>query len=161
MSLIAGLIIFIFLVLTCALSIIVFKSARLYKYSENTEQKSVYEPIIIHPTRKNGFKSRVVHALYYISVSSPETGASAPIALAQGKNVFGRSRSLSDFVIDDKRVSRIHFVIYVSKEQMIIEDCKSSNGTLLNGKKIGSTPRYLNTGDEICVGETKFIVSEI
>lgn len=158
MNLIASIIILIFLILTCVLGVVVFKSMKNNKRSEDTGRRDHHEPVMLYPSEKTDFKSRVTHAFYYILVSSPETGASKPIALAQGKNVFGRSRSFSNFVIDDECISRTHFVIYVNKDKMIIEDYKSTNGTLLNGEKLDSTPKYLKVGDEICVGKTKFIV---
>lgn len=59
----------------------------------------------------------------------------------------------NDFVVDDIEVSRNHAKITCSEGVYRIEDLNSTNGTLLNGRKILS-PEKLKDGDLINLGET-------
>ncbi len=58
----------------------------------------------------------------------------------------------NDFVVDDIEVSRNHAKITYNEGVYRIEDLNSTNGTLLNGRKI-LTPEKLNNGDLINLGE--------
>lgn len=60
-------------------------------------------------------------------------------------------------VLDDPYVSSHHARIYIKNNDCILEDLRSTNGTLLNGEKI-SGRQYLNSGDEIRIGGTYFKV---
>lgn len=59
----------------------------------------------------------------------------------------------NDFVVDDIEVSRNHAKITCLEGVFKIEDLNSTNGTLLNGRKI-SNPERLEDGDLISLGET-------
>ena len=59
----------------------------------------------------------------------------------------------NDFVVDDIEVSRNHAKITCNEGVYRIEDLNSTNGTLLNGRKILS-PEKLKDGDLINLGET-------
>ncbi len=59
----------------------------------------------------------------------------------------------NDFVVDDIEVSRNHAKITCDEGVYWIEDLNSTNGTLLNGRKILS-PEKLKDGDLINLGET-------
>jgi hypothetical protein len=59
----------------------------------------------------------------------------------------------NDFVVDDIEVSRNHAKITCNEGVYRIEDLNSTNGTLLNGRKILS-PEKLKNGDLINLGET-------
>jgi len=59
----------------------------------------------------------------------------------------------NDFVVDDIEVSRNHAKITCVEGVYRIEDLNSTNGTLLNGRKILS-PVKLKDGDLISLGET-------
>jgi pSer/pThr/pTyr-binding forkhead associated (FHA) protein len=71
-------------------------------------------------------------------------------SLSRLATAIGRSIA-SDIVLLDKMVSRQHAVIYYVKGQFYLEDIGSTNGTLLNGKKVESRI-CLAPGDEIGVG---------
>lgn len=60
-------------------------------------------------------------------------------------------------VLDDPYASGHHARIYVKNNDCIIEDLRSTNGTLLNGLKLEGR-EYLNSGDEIKIGNTSFRV---
>lgn len=51
------------------------------------------------------------------------------------KNVFGRDES-ADIVIADPKISRRHGAFVVYPDCIVIEDCGSTNGTFLDGRRI-------------------------
>lgn len=62
--------------------------------------------------------------------------------------VLGRDPALSNFVLPDERVSRIHAMVLFKDGQYQVKDLNSSNGTYLNGRKISGAPP-LQPGDMI------------
>ena len=75
------------------------------------------------------------------------------IILKQGKNYFGRkNNSTVDVDLDNPSVSRVHFVINILENSVTIEDCCSTNGTLLNKSKSIKTETPLNPGNIITAG---------
>lgn len=71
-----------------------------------------------------------------------------------GENTtIGRSPS-NDLVLKESKVSRQHAVIHFRDGHFVIVDLKSSNGVLVNNKKIEE--HYLQDGDEVRVGSFKF-----
>lgn len=59
----------------------------------------------------------------------------------------------NDIVINDPEVSREHLRLTRSAEGITLEDLGSTNGTFVNGQRL-SSPRQLNNGDMIGLGET-------
>jgi Protein of unknown function (DUF3662)/FHA domain len=74
------------------------------------------------------------------------------LALDQGVVVLGRS-SGSDVVVDDPNVSRRHAEIRRVGEGYSLVDLGSTNGTEVNGQRVGETS--LMNGDVIGVGTTR------
>jgi DNA-binding winged helix-turn-helix (wHTH) protein len=74
------------------------------------------------------------------------------IALASGKNIFGRSRDATVFV-DDAGVSRRHARITIDARGATLEDLGSKNRTMLNGCAIDG-PTLLADGAVIVLGAT-------
>jgi pSer/pThr/pTyr-binding forkhead associated (FHA) protein len=80
------------------------------------------------------------------------------------KKVITRSRFLigrnqeCDLAISDTIASREHAVIRESKGRFILEDQKSRNGTLVNGKKVSTVA--LSDGDEIRIGDCRIMFVE-
>jgi chromosome segregation ATPase len=56
--------------------------------------------------------------------------------------------------IDSSSVSRHHALVVVGPREAIIEDLNSTNGVLVNGRKV--TRQALHDGDAITIGETQF-----
>ncbi|MCU0718081.1 MAG: FHA domain-containing protein [Pirellula sp.] len=72
----------------------------------------------------------------------------------------GRERG-ADFVVEiDPTISRIHFEINFAQKPPQLRDRGSSNGTVLNGRKI-TQRETLNNGDTIRAGKTTFSVEMI
>lgn len=64
----------------------------------------------------------------------------------------------ADFVVDAALVSRVHcrFTLTPSNE-LELEDLGSTNGTFVNGRKIGKAT--LSDGDKLTVGRVLFVVN--
>jgi chromosome segregation ATPase len=74
-------------------------------------------------------------------------------------HVLGRKTSIgrtpdNDLQIDAKFVSRHHAVILVGPSNTIIEDLNSTNGVLVNGRRI--TRHTLREGDQIAIGRSHY-----
>ncbi|WP_254668954.1 FHA domain-containing protein [Brevibacterium sp. CS2] len=72
--------------------------------------------------------------------------------------MFGRSSSSADIVLDDPGVSRRHFEIAVSGDQATATDLGSTNGTLVDGRRITSLP--LSDGITLTAGDTDVVFRE-
>lgn len=81
--------------------------------------------------------------------SGPRSGERIP--LRTGRAVIGRHPGC-DIVIDTSAVSRQHAAIVIEDGQAIVEDLRSRNGTLLNGKLLAS-PHRLVDGDQVQICE--------
>jgi hypothetical protein len=83
-----------------------------------------------------------------VITSGPQQGERAEV-IAQ--LTIGREKQ--DLLLADPEVSRNHAVVRSVGPDLEIEDVGSSNGTWVNGRRIGS-PTQLVDGDEIVVGQT-------
>lgn len=72
------------------------------------------------------------------------------IPLMEGVNVIGRAPDAA-IQIDAPALSRYHARIRVTREETLVEDLGSKNGTLLNGNRI-AVPTPLRDGDEVRLG---------
>lgn len=74
----------------------------------------------------------------------------------QGRSLLGRSR-WCDCVIGGSHVSRRHAFLGRDGERWWLEDCRSRNGTFVNGRRlIGATE--VRPGDEIALGDIRFVL---
>lgn len=63
-----------------------------------------------------------------------------------------------DFVVDAALVSRVHCRLTLSDaNELLLEDLGSTNGTFLNGQKVGRA--VLSDGDKLTVGRVEFVVN--
>jgi pSer/pThr/pTyr-binding forkhead associated (FHA) protein len=93
----------------------------------------------------------------------PQEGAAAKLIRIDGgaeatyvlhrRTQIGRMPSL-ELHIDSSSVSRRHAVILTAPGGAIIEDCMSTNGTLVNGVKVSR--QLLHDGDVLTIGEARF-----
>jgi len=88
----------------------------------------------------------------------PETGK--VYTLTEGSTVIGRDTN-NDIQLLFEQVSRRHARLSLSAESCFIEDIGSSNGTMVNGKKV--VRQELKDGDEIKVGDCvlRFRISQV
>jgi len=96
---------------------------------------------------------------WLVKVSGEHSGEEYSIPPEKSPNkrriTIGRS-SYNDIVIDDDAASRENSFIIIENNEYKIGDMGSTNGTFLNGKKITS-PKVLNDGDKINIGDSEFI----
>jgi len=77
-----------------------------------------------------------------------------PITFALGRRTrIGRAPGC-ELQIDSQSVSRNHAMILKSARELIVEDLNSTNGVLVNGRKV--TRHLLADGDTLTVGEIQF-----
>ncbi|MEM7346074.1 MAG: FHA domain-containing protein [Chloroflexota bacterium] len=67
---------------------------------------------------------------------------------------IGREQD-NDVILIDPKISRYHAQINLDGEQWVIKDLGSSNGTYVNGHRIGQGT-VLRTSDRVSIGETDF-----
>lgn len=88
------------------------------------------------------------------SAGTPPTGgAEFPL---HGPLRIGRGEE-NDITIASRFVSTRHARVFSQDGQWLAEDLGSTNGTLLNGTPLTS-PRTLESGDHLIVGDTEFTV---
>jgi pSer/pThr/pTyr-binding forkhead associated (FHA) protein len=75
------------------------------------------------------------------------------------QTTIGRDGLVCDFVLDDDSVSAQHARIKEERGQFILYDLASTNGTLLNDKRIERSA--LVDGDIIGIGATKLAFKEV
>lgn len=74
------------------------------------------------------------------------------IRLTPGFHSLGRSPE-ADLLIHDERISRVHCRLRIGGGTATLEDCKSRNGTFLNGERI-SAPTLVPLQSQIRIGHT-------
>lgn len=72
---------------------------------------------------------------------------------------IGRDGLRNDLVLDDSSVSAEHAKIRLERGRFVLYDLASTNGTLLNGKRIQK--QTLADGDEIAIGSSRLIFKEV
>ena len=73
--------------------------------------------------------------------------------ITKERTTLGR-RPYNDIVIDNLAVSGEHAVLTAAQSDVFIEDLNSTNGVLVNGRRI--TRQTLKDGDVVLVGKTQF-----
>jgi predicted nucleic acid-binding Zn-ribbon protein len=81
-----------------------------------------------------------------------EGGADVVYPLSR-RTTIGRTAE-NDIQIDTSYVSRHHAVLLSSADHCIVEDLNSTNGVLVNGRRVGR--QALQDGDTVTVGKTEF-----
>jgi pSer/pThr/pTyr-binding forkhead associated (FHA) protein len=65
----------------------------------------------------------------------------------------------ADFIVDAALISRLHCRLTAdTSHQLLVEDLSSTNGTLVNGKRVDRS--VLKPGDVVTIGRVEFAVSE-
>lgn len=61
----------------------------------------------------------------------------------------------ADFIVDAALISRLHCRLTADRsDQLVVEDLGSTNGTMVNGKKVDRV--VLRPGDRLTVGRVEF-----
>lgn len=79
-----------------------------------------------------------------------------------GERMASIGRGVGNYIqVDDETASQRHALLIGTAHGMQISDMKSSNGTFVNGEKLGpNEERFLKNGDEIKMGDTVFIYQQ-
>jgi len=85
-----------------------------------------------------------------------ETAPYDKFVLEKDKTYIGRDPSKCQIILNDPEVSSVHAVVTKTKINLTLEDLKSGNGTLLNGKRVNQS--VLNHNDEFVIGGVTFTV---
>jgi FHA domain len=80
------------------------------------------------------------------------------LELSDGQFAVGRNASCQ-LSLDDPLVSRRHAILTVSKDGVMVEDLKSRNGVLVNGRRI-ERPTLVRAGDKILIGSQEMMLLE-
>jgi hypothetical protein len=86
--------------------------------------------------------------------------ANTTLPLKAGVNTLGRDGQVNDHPIDDSAVSERHLSIRYQDGRFTATDLDSTNGTLINGKKIDSR-QVLNSNDVIRLGSTDLVFVQV
>ena len=72
--------------------------------------------------------------------------------------IIGKQAGLSDFLLKDDTVSRMHARLFRDVGNVLkLKDLNSTNGTMINGERLGpGEDKTLSIGDEICFGNMVF-----
>jgi len=111
------------------------------------------QPII----KKKGLGQKKTHALvleksYLVAMTGPHAGI--VFTLQQGCMTVGRTKE-TDIFLQDDQVSRMHAQFTVDRGETTLADLDSTNGTVVNGKKL-NVETALSDGDEVQIGGTNF-----
>ena len=86
-------------------------------------------------------------------------GPDRGLKLELTKTVTTMGRKDTDLLLNDHTISSRHASIEVSRDDILLYDNKSANGTFVNGEKVTTCP--LKNLDEIQLGETKLLLSVV
>ena len=94
----------------------------------------------------------------WILQSADEPPITLRVAPGSIKTIGRTARA--DFIVDAALISRLHCRLTADKsDQLVVEDLGSTNGTMVNGKKIDRV--VLRSGDTLTVGRVEFRVQVV
>ena len=94
----------------------------------------------------------------WILQSADEPPITLRVAPGSIKTIGRTARA--DFIVDAALISRLHCRLTADKsDQLVVEDLGSTNGTMVNGKKVDRV--VLRAGDMLTVGRVEFRVQEV
>ena len=133
-------------------------------FSENNSQNqfSDTQDAQVDNVDNDNDNSRTQHFSSFAKYELEILGEHAPYDryIVEDEEVFiGRDSKSCQIVLTDKEVSSIHTVIRKKAGVCEIEDLKSANGTILNGKRINKS--LLSHNDEFIIGTTTFTLKII
>jgi len=103
---------------------------------------------------------------WFLEGENPEAGEARTVRIevpnsliGRGKLIVGRKAGVVHFPVRNTSISSQHATLLLDETGLYIEDRNSSNGTLINGKKLVSfSPVKLRLGDSVVLGEMRFQV---
>jgi len=95
-------------------------------------------------------------ALFLKVIAGPDCGRVVP--LHRGSHVIGRGGE-SDTTLADPELSRRHLRLLVGMHTVDAEDLGSTNGTMIDGRRLTGPPRRVLPNDLITIGKTRLQVA--
>lgn len=104
-------------------------------------------------------KSNTIYILFSTSTGKNHVWEAMSLATMKNTIKIGRDQISSDILVQHPYVSRNHAIISVdNNENVTITDCKSANGTILNGELMPSGSTYnFKEFDVVTIGSTKIV----
>jgi pSer/pThr/pTyr-binding forkhead associated (FHA) protein len=90
-------------------------------------------------------------------VGQPPEASQIRIAIVDGKRLVGRSLA-AEVILDHHSISRQHADLQLHRDEPVIQDLGSSNGTHVNGELVVQ-PVLLRAGDIVDLGDLRFVVT--
>lgn len=90
-------------------------------------------------------------------VGQPPEASNFRIAILDGKRSVGRSLG-AEVVLNHHSISRQHADLQLHRDEPVIQDLGSSNGTHVNGEPVVQ-PVLLRAGDVVDLGDLRFVVT--
>ena len=90
-------------------------------------------------------------------VGQPPDASNVRIAIVDGKRLVGRASS-AEVLLDHHSISRHHADLQLHRDEPVIQDLGSSNGTYVNGELVVQ-PVLLRSGDIVDLGDLRFVVT--
>lgn len=147
-----------------------------WKLPENIEEAIPQEPQEIKTVKINNQKDRVSEAeeevgattllwkgeaeyephLTLISMNPRERNS---VVLLKDSYVIGKLKSKADICLENEGISRIHAKIQKEGEEYYLYDMNSTNGTFLNGRRLGVNEKVpLHVSDEVAFAKLEYYV---
>ena len=92
-------------------------------------------------------------ALSLAVVGGPDSGRSFDVRA--GTLRIGRAGD-ADLVVDDPDLSRIHAELAVGPDGVTLRDCGSTNGSSIDGRRLGGEPQAVTTASLVTLGSSRF-----
>ena len=73
-----------------------------------------------------------------------------------GSLTIGRSKK-NQIIINDPFLSTQHARFVHEEDSYLLQDLQSTNGTYVNGDRVGKEPALLKNGDRVSIGQTDFL----
>ena len=104
-------------------------------------------------------KSNTIYILFSTSTGKNHVWEAMSLETMKNTIKIGRDQISSDILVQHPYVSRNHAIISVdNNENVTITDCKSANGTILNGELMPSGSTYnFKEFDVVTIGSTKIV----
>jgi len=106
----------------------------------------VFKPMYAVAHTAETVDSRILSVEKIYSLVGP-TATSKSIELKTGENAVGRS-GICAVRLNNSLISRVHAVLSIFNDQIVVRDCNSTNGTFLNGNRLTGA-HILRNGDRI------------
>jgi hypothetical protein len=99
-------------------------------------------------SKRSGPGTSLPYAIYPLVKRADSCTPANSFAIGRAKN--------SDMNMKDMAISKLHALIRIAKGNFYVSDCKSTNGSKLNGRTISDKPEKLHDKDTISLGNNDF-----